>query len=345
MQNKIKNIINKNLHAYIRHLDKCYCLSKVSPVLFRHIKEFILRDGKRVRPTLLVAGYLGFSKKPARNLYKTALSIELLHDFMLVHDDIIDKSDTRRGKPSMHKMFNSYLTKFKKIKFNGQDLAIVAGDVMYAMAIDTFLSIDEKMERKEKALKKFIQAAVYTGMGEFIELMGDLRTLEKFEKEDIYKVYDHKTAHYTFASPLSTGAILAGANDKEVKNLYSFGMNVGRAFQIKDDLIGMFADEKKIGKSTLTDLQEAKKTLLIWHAYTHGNKKEKSLIRGVFAKDKVTKADLYNIRKIVKDTGAERFAHAEISRYIKKAQVALSKSALRSNFKIFLRKYSQKLMG
>src|SRR4030042_1469006 len=97
-------------------------------------------------------GYLGVSRKAASGLYRSALSIELLHDFMLVHDDIIDKSDTRRGKPSLHQGFKNYLSGYKTNKFTGEDLALVAGDVMYAMGINAFLSIRENKERKEKAL-------------------------------------------------------------------------------------------------------------------------------------------------------------------------------------------------
>ncbi len=142
---KIKNRIEQKLKKFIASLDRYYGLSKISLPLFHAIKEFSLRKGKRVRPTLFIIGYLGFTKKIAVGLYTSALSIELLHDFMLVHDDIIDKSDTRRGKPSMHKLFDKYLSGHKDNKFNGEDLAIVAGDVMYAMGINAFLNIQENL--------------------------------------------------------------------------------------------------------------------------------------------------------------------------------------------------------
>jgi geranylgeranyl pyrophosphate synthase len=107
----------------------------------------------------------------------------------------------------MHKMLNNYLARFKKLKFNGQDLAIVIGDVMYATAIHAFLSIREDMGNKERALKKFIEAAVYTGSGEFIELLCGTKAIERVTKEDVYKIYDYKTAYYTFSWPKrSSGA-------------------------------------------------------------------------------------------------------------------------------------------
>jgi geranylgeranyl diphosphate synthase type I len=216
----------------------------------------VLREGKRIRPLLFLTGYSGFTNKPAPGLYTSALSFELLHDFMLIHDDIIDKSDTRRGKPSMHALLNNYLKGTPNLKFSGEDLAIVLGDVIYAMAINAFLYIKEEKERKERALKKFVEAAMYTGSGEFIELIYGIKKLDKIKKEDIYKVYDFKTAYYSFASPLAIGAILAGAGKKQVDNIFKYGICLGRAFQIKDDIICMFDTEERTGKSSLTDLQE-----------------------------------------------------------------------------------------
>ncbi len=344
MQYKIKNIIEQELKSCIRHLDKSYSLSRISPLLFRAIKDFILRKGKRVRPILLVAAYLGFAKTAAANLYKTALSVELLHDFMLVHDDIIDKSDIRRGRPSMHRLLSGYLKHYKNIKFSGEDLAIVAGDVIYAMAVDTFLCIDENMRRKEKALRKFIQATVFTGIGEFIELVGGAKKLEQITKQDIYRIYDYKTAHYTFASPLAAGAILAGAGEKEVQRLYQYGIYLGRAFQIKDDILGLFAKKRQTGKSPLTDLQEGKKTILVWQAFHRLDKQNRFRLKRILNKNKIQTADLLAIRKLVKTSGALAAAEAEINHLLQKAQALLKASGLRKKYQAFLNSYCREIL-
>ena len=336
----MKNKIDRELTKFIKEIDVTYSLSKISPLLFKSIKDFVLRDGKRIRPLLFCAGYLGFTKKPAPRLYTSALSLELLHDFLLVHDDIIDKSKTRRGKPSMHQMLNNHLKNYHKIKFNGQDLSIVVGDVMYAIAINAFLSIKEDFNRKEKALKKFIEAAIYTGSGEFIELLSGIEDLDKITKEQIYKIYDFKTAYYSFASPLATGAILAGASDNEVNKLFKYGVYLGRAFQIKDDILGLFSSERKIGKSNLSDLQEAKKTMLIWHAYYNSTKKDKSAIKIAFSKTKVDKNDLSLIRKIVTASGALDYTKNEVIQLLHKAKKTLLSSKIRLRYKELLNRYS-----
>lgn len=344
MLTSIKHKINAELERFAADIDSRYSLHEISPLLTKNIQNFILRPGKRARPILFVVGYLGFSNKVAQGLYKSSLSIELLHDFLLVHDDIIDKSDTRRGSPSMHKMLNNYLSGFKNIKFNGQDLAIVIADIIYAMAIDAFLFIQEEPARKERALKKLLEATIYTGGGEFIELIYGAQDIEKITKQDIYKIYNNKTAHYTFASPLSIGAILAGTDQTQIDLISKFGLYLGNAFQIKDDLLGIFGEESKTGKSSLVDLQEAKKTILIWYAYKHAKTSEKSLIKKILAKSNVVKSDLTIIREITLNSGAKEFAENEIALLTQKAMELIASSKIRKLYKDFLYSYPQEIL-
>lgn len=344
MLNEIKKKIEKELIVFINDIDKYYALNELSPFLFKTIKDFVLRPGKRIRPILFVIGYLGYAKKEAKNLYSSALSIELLHDFMLVHDDIIDKSDTRRGEPSMHETLNRYLKNSKNAKFNGQDLTIVVGDIMYAMAIQAFLAINEDMQRKEIALKKFIEAAVYTGSGEFIELLYGIKEAGDAKREDIYKIYDYKTAYYTFSTPLTSGAILAGAKKDQVNKLFKYGIYLGRAFQIKDDILGLFCDEKKIGKSSFTDLREGKKTILIWYAYNNSTDKIKSTIKKILSKPGIDKNDLTLMRELIEETGALGYAKKEIKQLSSKALSISAACGMRKPCIELLNNYSQKLL-
>lgn len=342
---KIKSRIEKEIPAYLNRLNKACRLSRASPLLFNTIREFVLRSGKRVRPILFIIGYLGFTKKTAPGLYSSALSIEFLHDYMLVHDDIIDKSYTRRGKPAMHKALDNYLKKYKGIKFNGQDLAIVAGDVMYAISIHAFLSIKEDPFRKETALRKFIEAAIYTGSGEFIELVCGAKNIKDISKEEIFQVYDYKTACYTFATPLAVGAILAGASKSESDRLFRYGIYLGRAFQIKDDILGMFSHENKIGKSMLTDLREAKKTILIWCAYNNSGSIIKKEIQKILAKPDAGKNDLLRMRDIMTGSGALESVKNEIQQLIKRSKRELACSKISIEYKNSLDAYSRKILN
>lgn len=341
---KMKNRIEKELGEYACSIDKLYTLNKLSPILFKSIKEFILRDGKRIRPILFCIGYCGYSKKIPSGLYRSALSLELLHDFMLVHDDIIDKSSMRRGSPSMHTRLNNYLSANSRAKFNGEDLAIVVGDVMYAMALDAFLAVKENKQRKEDALKKLISAALYTGSGEFIELLLGIKPIEKVTQKDIYKIYDYKTANYTFASPLSMGAALAGAKTKQIKKLYACGMLIGRAFQIKDDIIGVFGEVKETGKSNLTDIKEAKRTLLLWYAFRHSDKKTRQAIKEILEGSCAKNAQLLKIRRIIIDSGALDYSQNQIKYLYSQAINQVSGLKMKKNYKQALDKFSQEIL-
>lgn len=343
MFNKIKNAVEKELASFLIRLNKSYSLKKTSPLLFKSIKDFVLRKGKRIRPVLFIIGYLSYKDKTPKNLYTAALSFELLHDFMLVHDDIIDKSNIRRGSPSLHKMLNNYLDKHEGVKFNGQDLGIVAGDIIYAFALQAFMSLKEQSERKEKAMQRFIDAAVYTGCGELLELLSGLKKLEDITKQDIYKIYDYKTSYYTFALPLSIGAMLAGACEKQTNQLLQAGLYLGKAFQIQDDILGIFGGEKKTGKSSLTDLQEAKKTLLIWYSFNNSNKKIKHTIKNLLSKRKATQENLYAMRKIISSSGALGYGEKQIDYFLKQAFFLLSSSKMKENCKTSLINYFQKL--
>jgi len=341
---KIKNRIENELSSYIRSIDKTYSLSNLSPLLFNSIKEFISRKGKRIRPILFCIGYLGFSKKNAPGLYRSALSLELLHDFMLVHDDIIDKSDTRRGRPSMHATLNNHFKDKKGLKFSGEDLSIAIGDVMYAMALDAFLAVKETPERKDKALKKLISAALYTGSGEFIELLLGSKRIEEITKNDIYKIYDYKTANYTFASPLTMGALLGGANENQIKNLFCYGMYLGRAFQIKDDIIGTFGEKSETGKSNLTDISEAKRTLLIWYAFNHCDKFNKAVIKKVLSGRRAGKNELLKIRKVILESGSLNYAKNEITRLTREAECVIRSLKMRQDCRRALENFTKKIL-
>ena len=306
MIDEIKKRIDESLAEFLEITKVEYKLHLVNPILFESIKEFCLRDGKRIRPLLLILSYIGYTpqkKKISRAIYHASTCIELLHNFMLIHDDIIDRSDLRRGKPTLHKLLSKAVKTDNPEKL-GSDLSIIAGDIVYAFAIDAFLSIAEPSARKERALKYFIQTAAFTAMGEFIDTLHGFEPLANVSEKDVYLNYTLKTARYTFDCPLVTGAILAGADDKEIKKLSDFGIMIGQAFQIQDDIIGIFDSEKNIGKSVLSDLDESKKTLLVCHAYRVLSPKNRKEFLRCFTKTKKNYQDLLTIRKIFVDSGS-----------------------------------------
>ncbi|MDO8580961.1 MAG: polyprenyl synthetase family protein, partial [Candidatus Omnitrophota bacterium] len=141
MLEKLRKQVDKNLAAFMDRIKTDYKLHLVNPILYESIREFSLRKGKRIRPLLLILSYKGYcppEKKIAPSLYYASTCIELLHNFMLIHDDIIDRSHLRRGKPTLHILLGK-IVKTKEQEKLGYDLGIIAGDIVYALAIDAFL--------------------------------------------------------------------------------------------------------------------------------------------------------------------------------------------------------------
>ncbi len=331
MLNKFKKEIDTSIGLFLDHVAKDYKLHLVDPILYKSIREFSLREGKRIRPILLILGYLGYSaldKKPVRSLYNASTCIEFLHNFMLIHDDIIDCSTLRRGKPTMHRILNKTIPCANPDKL-GTDLAIIAGDITYALAIDAFLSINEDPRRKEQALKYFIQTAAFTAMGEFVDTLHGVADVKNIREKDVFLNYSLKTARYTFDCPLVTGAILAGAPKNEIPKLAAFGLCIGQAFQIQDDIIGMFETEKAIGKSILSDLEEQKKTLLIVHAYAHLKGRDLTQFKTIFLKTRKTMADLEAMKILLIKTGSLRYALNAVDSRVAQAKKQLA--ALKMN--------------
>ncbi len=335
---KFKRDIDNSLAQFIRDTRKNYKLHYVSNTLFQGIQDFLVRDGKRIRPILYLVSYLGYSSKKKINytkLLRSSLALELFHDFMLIHDDVIDKSALRRGKPTLHRVFNSKMN-LPKNNLLGESLSIVAGDVVFALAIDSFLEIDEDLRRKQAALKKLVETAAYTGAGEFLDVTNAFVRIEDIKKSDVFINYTYKTAKYTFECPLLIGAILSGMPKGELDKLSRLGINLGLAFQIQDDMLDIFSSSKAIGKPVLSDLIESKKTLLVWRAYNMADKADKARIKFILEKKNKTYEDLMNFRELIRKTKAHTYCIEKTFNIIKEANQICSKLEIRDKYRIFI---------
>ena len=335
MIERYRQLIEKSLSSFMDKIKRDYKLHLVNPLLYESIREFSLRQGKRIRPLLLILSYKGYcpeGKKIPPSLYNASTCIELLHNFMLIHDDIIDRSHLRRGKPTLHKILGRIIRTKDQEKL-GYDLGIIAGDIIYALAIDAFLAIREAPQRKERALKYFVQTAAFTAMGEFIDTVHSVEGLHKVKEKDVFLNYTLKTARYTFDCPLVTGAILAGADKADIKQLSRLGILIGQAFQIQDDIIGIFDSEKNIGKSILSDLAESKKTILVCHAYRRLNPHARKSFTTFFNKPTKTYQDLVTIRKLFLKTGSLTYSLKEVEIRILKSLRILQSLKMKPQYK------------
>jgi len=339
MKQNLKNKVDAALTKYLNSKIAEYNLTDIDAILGKSIKEFILRDGKRIRPILFLVSYLGFTrnKRLKSDQLKTALAFELLHDFLLIHDDIIDNSNTRRGKPTLHKIFQSAFGQSEKI---GKDLSIVAADIIFAIAVDAFLSIKANPIYKQAALKVFLKTTILTGVGEFKDVCSGFTPIGRIKAKQIHLNYKLKTAEYTFKAPLVCGCILGASPAKEIKKFTTYAQLLGQAFQIQDDLRGLFEPPKKIGKSVLSDIIESKKTLPMFLAYNKASASERKFIGACLGNKNLTITHLKKIRQIIINTGADNLTKTKIKNLLNQANRILRASTMHKKYKQLLITYT-----
>ncbi len=247
-------------------------LTDYDPVLEPIADELrgFLDAGKRIRPALLLLGHEAGGGDDHRAVLGPALSLELLHTFALVHDDVIDRAPTRRGRPSVHERFAGWHAEQSlhgdRAGF-GAAMAILVGDLAFVQADECFLDVDPTAVRAAwlvAAFRRFtlLREEVMAGQALDVHTAAARRT----DRSLALRVATLKSGRYSVARPLQIGALLAGADDALVEGLGRFGDPLGRAFQVRDDLLGMFGEEALTGKSAASDLAEGKRTLLIAEA-------------------------------------------------------------------------------
>ncbi len=272
------------------------------------LEDFNLRGGKRLRPAFMVEGYRCVGGENIDEIYKASIAIEGSEAYLLIHDDIIDEDELRRGKPTMHKMFEADLESshlpMEKRKHLAEGLAIVIGDVQATMNYDWFLKTNFPDNLKIKAVGRFNDILRLTSYGQLLDIMSETKPVEMVKEEDVLTIHRLKTSAYTIYGPLQIGAILGGASEKESEIFYNYGDPLGVAFQLQDDILGLFGDPKRTGKPAHSDLREGKRTLLIVKALENADAKQKERLLALLGKRDLTDEEAEEAREIVRETGS-----------------------------------------
>lgn len=284
----------------------------------QRVAELALRPAKRLRPQLLLAGYrVGGGAHPLPEGFWTfATGLEVLHTFMLVHDDIADQAEIRRGGPALHRALGPGRL--------GENLAVVAGDHLFARAVE--LLFTAALPTAPLAAASYLQVCRHTAVGQYLDVELARRRWSEITPFEALKVADLKTAQYTVAAPLACGAQLAGASPECVQALRRVGRHAGVAFQLRDDLAGLFGDPRDTGKPTDCDLRECKKSFPVLLAYRRATAPERSALEELGPSS--SEQDLEQVRDIIRRRGGVVGTRRAIARYLSGAQRALQESPL-----------------
>ncbi|HEY4694548.1 MAG TPA: polyprenyl synthetase family protein [Candidatus Nanoarchaeia archaeon] len=273
--------------------------------LVGEIIRFGQNGGKRIRPAFMYAGYISSGGQAHEAILFATLSVELLHTFALIHDDIMDKSDLRRGQLTTHRQFTK-LHQLKNLRGKREDFglaaAILAGDLSYSFAEEIFTEAPFPQERVRRARYFFDQMKTQVVYGQYLDVLGGYK--ETLTEDEVLKILEYKTAKYTVERPLHLGAMLAGADYQILEAFSRYAIPLGQAFQIQDDILGTFGSEKEIGKPADSDIKEGKKTLLVVKAMELASQKNKNALKSLVGKPDVTKDEIEKVRKIIEETGS-----------------------------------------
>jgi len=329
------------LKAYKKRLDpylkdyfsaKIIQAKKVDPLSVKTIKiieRFVLSAGKRIRPALVYYGYLAAGGRDSEKIIKASMSVELAHAFLLIHDDIIDRDDTRHGIETVHETYRVWgrrlgLAEGEALHF-GNSMAITTGDYAHAMANEVLYDIDFGSEIILDALREIQVIVSRTIPGEMIDIL--MGAQGSATEEEITRMHEGKTARYTFEGPLHLGTVLAGQkkNVKLLEALSGYSLPVGKAFQIRDDILGVFGNEKKLGKSVGADIIEGKQTFLVLKALKNGSKEQIGRIKELLGKRDLSEKEAGDFREIIKATGSLEYSQKMAERLVAESLAALKK--------------------
>ncbi|MFC1667777.1 polyprenyl synthetase family protein [Chlamydiota bacterium] len=329
----------------LEKIEKKYSFTPLLSSLFMNTKHFILNSGKRIRPILFILIYKGLTQQKQNNLYNIAISLELLHNFILIHDDIVDNSDLRRGKPTMHKLFDSILKKKQSESIKGTDIALIIGDFLYAAALNTFIKTPLNPLKKDALLQNFSEVGMLTGTGEFLDLLYGTMPLKTLKKKDILTLYDLKTGYYSFTFPFTAAAILANSTDAQINLLSQYAALCGRAFQINNDIHDFTNSSLDDKKRFIEDIKNSKKTLFIWYTYFLANKKQQQSLDAILTKKQPTKKEIETVITIINETKTLSLIKREIIQLFDNARKISGKIGFRNDYSIILNSYIKSLLN
>ena len=282
---------------------------------YKIVREYSERRGNYRRPGLLLLSGEMFGATREK-LILPAAAMQLSEDWILIHDDIEDNSELRRGKPALHKIY-------------GNEIAINAGDAahiaMWRMLKDNLLKLGDA--QGNRIYEKFYNMLEYTVEGQYLEtnFIYNIRDLSKVPEDFYFRIVHGKTCYYSVYGPMQIGAMVANRDDGTINMMRTIGEPAGMAFQIVDDILDMTADEKDFGKKRYGDLYEGKLTLIMIHAYSGATADEKAKIDAIYNKkrEQKTTEDISFLVDIINKYDGLGYAKSIAEGYSKKAKEAL----------------------
>ncbi len=309
---------------------------------YSFMKEFVLTGGKRLRPIALIMAYKAVNGKDEKPVYIPSLSVELLHNSTLVHDDIMDEDELRRNKATVYKKSKDwFLQNYKEVEakcslFNnissrfGVSSAILCGDVLLSMGYSALLVSENK--NLKKALSVYNRAYTTVVDGQIMDILGGFD--KKITEEEYFDIISKKTGAL-FKASVEIGAVLGDASEEQIKNLSNYALEAAMAFQIKDDIMDLSSGK---GHEFGSDVKKGKKTLIIIKALESADSSERNKILDVLGKEEASSDEINSVIDILKSTGSIGYADEVAREKIKSAKKYLIEAGIDKEYQDFFEK-------
>lgn len=296
---------------------------------YRQLWEFlyglIRSGGKQLRPRMVLMAYEAFGGQDTNAVVPVAAAHELLHFCLLIHDDVIDRDYIRYGVPNIagrYKIaYSKYVATTDEQTHYAHSAAILGGDLMlsgaHQLVANSTLSDDDK-----SLAQSYLAHSTFEVAGG--ELLDTELSFAPYTDGDALKVARYKTASYSFVSPLMTGALLAGISKEQNNALHEYATSLGIAYQLIDDVLGVFGNEQETGKSTSSDITEGKRTYMVEQALKVMRPADKAVFSLAFGNPKATAVEVKNVKKLLEASGAKQKTLNKVAEYANTAANALA---------------------
>ena len=294
--------------------------------LYEPIKYVLSMGGKRIRPTLMLLAYNMFRDDPERILMQ-AVALETYHNYTLLHDDLMDHADLRRGHETVHKRWND-------------NQAILSGDSMWVLAYERMAQCPA--DKLGEVLSLFTQTALEIGEGQQYDI--DFETRNDVSEDEYIEMIRLKTS-VLLACALKIGAVLAGASKADADNLYKFGEQIGLAFQLQDDYLDVYGDPKIFGKAVGGDIVSNKKTYMLINAFNRADSSQRAELQRLintesFDRDKKVAA----VTALYNEMSIDKMAKNKMDFFYEQSQRYLDRVSVQEECKRELRAYAERMM-
>lgn len=306
--------------------------SQLAPVA-QSLSDFITEGGKRFRPIFAYLGFLGAGSTPDQSFLKACSALELVHVCALIHDDVMDGSDSRRNKLALHKHFEEL---HKQNEYRGEPAkfgvaaAILLGDLALSWSDQMISESGISTQIISRATPIFYEMRAELMAGQYLDVLEG--SIAKFDLERSRKIARYKSGKYSIERPLQFGAALAGGQGELNRVFSNYGLPLGEAFQLRDDILGVFGDSAVTGKPSGDDIREGKRTVLMALAATRLSAQDRLILDAALGNPTLNASQVAQIQQLVKDSGALAECEELIEKLLKEALDSLEHPAL--NFEV-----------